>query len=65
MIAGFVVNMKPIFKCLPREQDETEVSMEDASSDMRETLSAFTMGDPNQVSSNYMIKSVFTKDNFD
>lgn len=63
---GFVVNIKPIFNCLPREQDETEVGMEDEpSSDMREALSAFTMGDPNEVSSNYMIKSVLTKVNSD
>lgn len=66
MIAGFVVNMKPIFNCLPPEQDETEVGMEDEpSSDMREALSAFIMGDPNQVSSNHTIKSVFTKNSFD
>ena len=66
MIAGIVVNMKPNFNCLPREQDETEVGMEDEpSSDMREALNAFTMGDPNQVSSNYMSKSGFTKVNLD
>lgn len=58
--------MKTIFNCLPREQDETEVGMEDEpSSDMREALTAFTLGDPNQVSSNYKIKSVFTKVNSD
>lgn len=63
---GFVVNIKPIFNCLAREQDEIEVGMEDEPSpDMREALSAFTMGDPNEVSSNYMIKSVLTKVNSD
>lgn len=40
--------------------------MEDEpTSEMREALSAFTMGDPSLVSINYLIKSVVTECEFD